>query len=95
MNYRVEFTKIQKLLNEFIPVLKDTILRQQVESANIIAILKETKIIAILKETKKINYRIDRLRNDLKLAKENKEKIDVSNSSGIDNGCAEPDKRKN
>jgi len=43
MNYRVEFTKIQKLLNEFIPVLKDTILRQQVESANIIAILKETK----------------------------------------------------
>jgi len=61
MNYRVEFTKIQKLLNEFIPVLKETILRQQVESTNIVAISKEIK---------KINYRIDRLRNDLKLTKE-------------------------
>lgn len=83
MNYRVEFSKIQKLLKEFIPKLKDVIVREQTSYSNVTVTMKEIK---------KINYRIDRLRSDLKLAKETKEKIDVSDSSGIDNGCTESSK---
>jgi len=78
MNYQVELTKIQKVLKEFIPHLKTTIIGQQVEATNIVSIMKELK---------RINYRIDRLRSDLKLMKE--KKIDVSETVGIDNGCKE------
>jgi hypothetical protein len=88
MNYRAEMEKIGKVLKEFIPHLKTTIIGQQVEATNIISIMKELK---------KINYRLDRIRSDLKLGKDNfvektpreKEKIDVSNSSGTDDRCAE------
>ena len=91
MNYRVVLGNIEKVLKNFIPVLKTNIVKQQVSHDNVLAIMKEMK---------KINYRLDRLRSDLKLAKDNrvmsekelKEKIDVRNSSRTDNGCAESDK---
>lgn len=78
MNYRAELEKIGKILKEFIPELKSTLIKQQATHENVIAITKEMK---------KINYRLDRLRSDLKLMKE--KKIDVSNGSGTNNGCTE------
>ena len=49
MNYRVELEKIQKILKEFVPVLKSTIVGQQVVAANVVSITTELK---------KINYRL-------------------------------------
>lgn len=88
MNIKTEVEKIIKVIGEFVPVLKTNILGQQVMYSNVKAILKELK---------KINYRIDRLRSDLKLAKDNhvmsekelKEKIDVSDNNRTDSGGKE------
>lgn len=84
MNYREEITKIVNVLKDVIPPLEATIVRQQASHENIKSISKELK---------KINYRLDRIRSDLKLGgdkvKETKEIANVSNSSRIDNGCAE------
>ncbi|TET08517.1 MAG: hypothetical protein E3J83_03505 [Candidatus Atribacteria bacterium] len=79
MNYKVELDKIRKVLKDFIPQLKATIVGAQVTHDNVVTITKELK---------KVNYRLDRLRSDLKLVKE--KKIDVSNGSRTDNGCSEP-----
>ena len=73
MNYRVELEKVRKVLDKFIPVLETNIIKQQADHSNILTIMKELK---------KVNYRLDRLRSDLKLTKE--KKIDVSNNSRID-----------
>ena len=77
MNIRQEVQKIIDVQNEFIPLVANTIAREQATHENIKSILKELK---------KTNYRLDRIRNDLKLPKES---IDVSNSSGTDNKCKE------
>ena len=81
MNYRAELEKVGKVLKSFIPTLETTIVQQSAEHSNVVSIMKELK---------KINYRLDRLRSDLKLEKE--KKIDVSDSSGTDNGCTESGK---
>ncbi|MCK4576244.1 hypothetical protein KAU34_07540 [candidate division WOR-3 bacterium] len=81
MNYKVVLGNMQKVLKKFIVILEAVLVGVQVSHTNVLAISKELK---------KINYRLDRLRSDLKLAKE--KKIDVSNSSGTDNGCKESDK---
>jgi len=79
MNIKDEIKKIIDVQNEFIPKIADAVAREQATHENIKSIIKEIK---------KINYRLDRIRNDLKLPKES---IDVSNSGGIDCGCTESD----
>ena len=91
MNYKVEIQKIIDVQDKFIPIVADAVAREQATHENIKSIIKELK---------KINYRLDRIRSDLKLGKDNrvmsekelKESIDVSNSGGTDNGCKEPSK---
>lgn len=79
MNFRAEVVKIVNVLKNQIPPLETTIVQQQASHENIKSILKELK---------KINYRLDRIRGDLKLGGDRvKENMDVSNSSGADNEC--------
>ena len=80
MNISQEIKKIIDVQNKFIPLVADVVAREQATHENIKSIIKEIK---------KINYRLDRIRNDLKLPKES---IDVSNSGRIDNECTETSK---
>lgn len=91
MNYKVEIQKIIDVQDKFIPIVADAVAREQATHENIKSIIKELK---------KINYRLDRIRSDLKLGKDNrvmsekelKESVDVSDSSGTDNGCEKSSK---
>jgi len=74
MNISQEIQKIIDVQEKFIPLVADVVAREQATHENIKSIIKEIK---------KINYRLDRIRNDLKLPKES---IDVSNSSGANCG---------
>jgi len=80
MNISQEIKKIIDVQNKFIPLVADVVAREQATHENIKSIIKEIK---------KINYRLDRIRNDLKLPKES---IDVSNSGGANCGCEESSK---
>ena len=75
MNIKQEIQGIIDVQNKFIPLVADIIVRNKATHENVKSIFKELK---------KINYRLDRIRSDLKLPKES---VDVSNSGRIDNEC--------